>query len=344
MKNHIYIGLVKDNALVHLSVGDDGNLSLVKTYAHESGVPSVKALPNKQTLYLSTGTDNGAVVDAFRIDPETGELLEKTSSHDIAGTFCYLTTDPSENFLLGAAYGTGDIVVMSLSETGEITGEASLCNENHVSAHSIIVSPDNQHAYVPFVKDVNKLFQYHFDPDTGAMSPQDPAEIPQLENVGPRHPGLHPTKPFLYYTNEQHMGLSVYEIVDGSLNFHGLVKGVTHEDLGVEPDRNMSASDLVITPDGKFLFSGIRDSGDGGVFHDFILSYEIGDDGMPVQIAQLPCKEVPWKFTLMPSGKELLAVYYNSDLLDRFEINDDGTLTLVQSLTIGLGAMDVTVY
>ena len=82
----------------------------------------------------------------------------------------------------------------------------------------------------------------------------------------------HPTLPMVYFSNEQGIGLSSY-----SREANGQLK--VEQDISVLPPGmskiGLSASDLLITPDGKFLYAG------RGHRQDFsrISRYRVLEDG-----------------------------------------------------------------
>jgi 6-phosphogluconolactonase (cycloisomerase 2 family) len=94
----------------------------------------------------------------------------------------------------------------------------------------------------------------------------------------------------------------------------------------------LSASDLLITPDGKFLFAGLR-----GHRQDFsrISRYRVIEDGKAEFLGLTEADKVPWGLTLSPDGKFLLVSATTGASLAAYRISKDGNLKRVA--TAGMG-------
>ena len=114
----------------------------------------------------------------------------------------------------------------------------------------------------------------------------------------------------VYFSNEQGIGLSSYR-----REANGLLK--VEQDVSILPPGmskiGLSASDLLITPDGKFLFAGLR-----GHRQDFdrISRYRVMEDGKAEFLGLTEADQIPWGLPLSPDGKflavashEVLAVF-----------------------------------
>ena len=117
---------------------------------------------------------------------------------------------------------------------------------------------------------------------------------------GPRHMAYHPTLPMVYFSNEQGVGLSTYHREpNGQLKIE--------QDISILPPGiskiGLSASDLLITPNGKFLFAGLRGHSQN---FDHISRYRILENGMAEFLGLTKADKTPWGLTLSPDGKFLL--------------------------------------
>jgi hypothetical protein len=131
----------------------------------------------------------------------------------------------------------------------------------------------------------------------------------------------------VYFTNEQGIGLSTYERrPDGQL--------VLRQDLAALPEgiskQGLTASDLEITPDGKFIFAGLR-----GHTQDFdrITRYRVREDGRAEVLGLTPADKIPWGLALSPDGRYLLVSAYNGATLTGYRITNEGDLVKAGSLT-----------
>ena len=173
-------------------------------------------------------------------------------------------------------------------------------DEGKKEAHCVLVSPDNKYLYIPYVKGNLALLQYRFDASSGTVTPLDPLNANPPVGTGPRHLVYHPTLPMVYFTNEQGIGLSTYErLANGQLSLR--------QDIAILPEgmskEGLSASDLEITPDGKFIFAGLR-----GHSQDFdrIARYRVREDGQAELLGLTPTDKIPWGLALSPDGRYLL--------------------------------------
>lgn len=280
---------------------------------------TITAHPEKPLLYVAGNRDgNGATLALAGDGSVTGTTIFET-----ANGYSYLSTDRAANFLLGCSYGEGVVDVYELDETGSVGPRVSTVDEGRKAAHCVLPSPDNRSVYIPYVKDSNALFQYHFDPETGGLTPMERLDAGPPAGTGPRHLAYHPTLPLLYFSNEQHLGVSVYERAESGLL---TLKQVCDLPGGGAPAEGVSSSDIVITPDGKFVFAGIR-----GHQHefDFISRYRVEDDGTLVGLGRTEADKIPWGLALSPDGGFLCATGFEAASLMVFRIGDEGELERV---------------
>ena len=145
----------------------------------------------------------------------------------------------------------------------------------------------------------------------------------------------HPTMPMVYFSNEQGIGLSTYH-----REANGQLK--VEQDISILPPGmskiGLSASDLVITPDGKFLFAGLR-----GHRQDFdrISRYRILEDGKAEFMGLTEADKIPWGLTLSPDGKFLLASATTGASLTAYRITPKGNLEKAASLVWDSGMTDL---
>jgi 6-phosphogluconolactonase len=171
------------------------------------------------------------------------------------------------------------------------------------------------------VKGNNAILQYRFDSKTGSIEPMEPANALPPAGTGPRHIAYHPALPVVYFSNEQNLGVSVYDRdTDGRLKFRKVCEAVTAD----EPKEG-NASDIVITPDGRFLFAGVCG-------FDWITSYRIAEDGDISLIGRTPADKTPWGFTLSPKAEFLFVTASNGAAITAYKVGKDGSLEKAASI------------
>ncbi|MDA0810307.1 MAG: beta-propeller fold lactonase family protein [Planctomycetota bacterium] len=282
--------------------------------------------PKKPLLYVAGGSgERGKVPGAVVTLARNGGY----ASHqrvDLNDDAAYLSLDRNGEFLFGVSYGNGRLNVYRLGEDGLPGKAVATIDEGKKEAHCVLISPDNQFLYIPYVKSNLALFQYRFDASTGAVTPLDPHNADPPQGTGPRHLVYHPTLPTVYFTNEQGIGLSTYQrSPDGQL--------VLKQDIAILPDGmskdGLSASDLEITPDGKFIFAGLRGHSQN---FDRIARYRVREDGQAELLGLTTADKIPWGLTLSPDGNYLLVSAYNGATLTAYRITTQGDLEKVASL------------
>lgn len=307
----------------------DGGLDLKVAEKPDLGVSGwvIAAHPKMPRLYVAGGGGErgkvpGAVVTLARDGGYASH--QRVDFNDDAA---YLSLDRSGSFLFSVSYGNGRLNVYRLGADGLPGKAVSTVDEGRKEAHCVLISPDNKFLYIPYVKSNLALFQYRFDASSAAVTPLAPLNANPPPGTGPRHLVYHPTLPMVYFTNEQGIGLSTYERrPDGQL--------VLKQDIPVLPEgmskEGLSASDLEITPDGKFIFAGLR-----GHSQDFdrIARYRVREDGQAQLLGLTKADKIPWGLTLSPDAEYLLVSAYTGATLTAYRITTEGGLEQAASLS-----------
>jgi hypothetical protein len=131
----------------------------------------------------------------------------------------------------------------------------------------------------------------------------------------------------VYFTNEQGIGLSTYERrSDGQL--------VLSQDIPILPEgmlrEGLTASDLEITPDGRFIFAGLRGHSQD---IDRIARYRVKEEGQAELLGLTQADKIPRGLALSPDGKYLLVSAYNGATLTAYRITSEGDLEQAASLS-----------
>jgi 6-phosphogluconolactonase (cycloisomerase 2 family) len=307
----------------------DGGLELKVVEKPDLGIKGwvIAAHPQKPLLYVAGGGgERGKVPGAVVTLAQDGGY----ASHqrvDLNDDAAYLSLDRSGSFLFGVSYGNGRLNAYRLGADGLPGKAVATIDEAKKEAHCVLISPDNQFLYIPYVKNNLALLQYRFDASSGTITPLDPHDANPPKGTGPRHLVYHPTLPTVYFTNEQGIGLSTYERrPDGQL--------ALRQDIAILPEgmskEGLSASDLEITPDGKFIFAGLR-----GHTQDFdrIARYRVRADGQAELLGLTKADKIPWGLALSPDAKYLLVSAYTGATLTAYRITTEGGLEQAASLS-----------
>ena len=93
-----------------------------------------------------------------------------------------------------------------LGDDGSVGGAATSVVDTDTGAHAMLTDRSNRFAYVPHIARVqdnvleppknipgpNIIYQFRFDPATGALTSNEPATLDQDDMIGPRHFTFHP--------------------------------------------------------------------------------------------------------------------------------------------------------
>lgn len=307
----------------------DGGLTAKIVQREPLGFEAAPVVYRNKLLYVASlrAADNSTNrLAIFRVN---NGRLARANDFDMNHGSAYLSIDRTGRFLLGVSYFEGHADVYRLNNSGMPAGHVAAVFEGRDKAHSILTSPDNRFVYIPYVKDNNAMFQYEFDDKTGHLQALDPpqAEIPA--GIGPRHVAFHPMLPFVYFSNEQHLGVTAFRIAKGGQ----LQRGSICNPGTLKPADGIAASDITITPDGRFVFVGVRDFAKGQV--DAIHRYAVQQDGTLNHLGETPADAIPWGLQISPDHNFLLVTAARGGSLTAFRIDNEGGLQEAASLPWG---------
>ena len=326
---HVYSPSSKENTLWIVKAtpkGESLKLEVAEKVKFDFSGRVITAHPSKPLLYVSaTGGDPGKVPGAVIFLNKDGSY-QKHQNINFNDGACYLSLDIENRHILGVSYGNGRLNVYPLDDLG-IPGKAvTTIDEGKKEAHCVLLPPDGKNVYIPYVKGNLAVLQYAYDGNTGKVTPLKPKEAKPPLGSGPRHMAYHPTLPMVYFSNEQGIGLSTYR-----REANGQLK--VEQDISILPPGmskiGLSASDLLITPDGKFLYAGLR-----GHRQDFsrISRYRVLEDGKAEFLGLTEADQVPWGLTLSPDSQFLLVSATTGASLAAYRISKDGNLNRVATL------------
>ncbi len=299
------------------------------------GGSTITAHRDKPLLYVAAGGGSAGEVPAVVVTLDAAGAYANHEPVKLKHGSAYLSTDRSGRFLLSADYGGGAVDIYALNTAGAPDLRVGGADEGLKQAHAVLPSLDNRFIYIPYVKGSNALFQYSFDAATGQMTPLEPKDAAPPADTGPRHPAYHPKLPIVYFSNEQHLGVSVYDQQEsGQLKIRQICDAV---DEG-ESKEGISSSDIVITPDGRFLFAGIR--GHSRAF-DWIARYRIQENGEVALLGLTTADKIPWGFALSPDGAFLVVSAFDGATLNAYRIGEEGGLAKVASLACDKNISDI---
>lgn len=290
-------------------------------------------------LIVTSSAKGGPTVAAIAVDEK--DELRIIRSSKLPHPAGYTSVDRSGRYLMTAHYVTGTIAVYRIDDDGSVGADVCTITTPNKEAHCVLTTLDNQFAYIPCVKNNNALYQFAFDETTGQLSPMDKFDASPPAMFGPRHVAYHPTLPIAYFSNEQQLGVSVYEIgPTGQLTDRQHAATMPRRTPFEQGKRDLHASDLVITPDGRRLFVAVRDfNGD----EDSVFAFRVEADGRLSLRSRTMVGDIPWKLDLSPDGKYLLVSEAFEGRLSILAIGNDALLTVAGQVDWNAQVRDMVV-
>ncbi len=259
------------------------------------------------------------VVTAYRIDRATGALTYINKQATRGNISVHVSLDATERWLFVANYLLGPagarppqaVVVFPVEPDGGVGAPvATVAHQGsgpHVARqemphpHCVVPSPDNRHVLVADLG-IDKVLTYRFDAEVGSLNLAHTLSLPP--GSGPRSVAFHPNGRVAFVTLE--LGNAV-----AALGWDAAGATVLAQVAGTLPEGwqgESTCSDLVIAPDGRFLYVANRG-------HDSIAVFEIEPGSGRLSLVQHAKTHgaTTRHITLDLSGRFLLAANQNGD-------------------------------
>jgi 6-phosphogluconolactonase len=274
--------------------------------------------PNGKFLYAVNWEQDGGV-SSFRINAKTGALtfLNRVSAHGALPN--QVVVDPSGRVAVTVNYASGSLAAYRLEPDGKL-GEAFFVDRHSgkplspkqpgARQHGIQFSKDDKYLFIADLG-LDRVYSYRFDAAMPSISPANPPWVETHAGAGPRRIQMSPDGKFLYVDHETDSEVGVYAIDGGRLKEIQVI-GTVPPDVRA---RNTTA-ELVISPDGRFLYVGNRG-------HDSVAVFSIDRS-----TGKLALKEdvasggrTPRNLRIDPSGNWLFAANENGGNVTGFRLD-----------------------
>jgi 6-phosphogluconolactonase len=289
-----------------------GALELIeKTPVPGTDKPSPASLPmatspDKHFLYAQLRSAPYPV-STFAIDQTTGRLKHMAAT-PLVDQMAYINTDRTGKFLLAASYVGAKLAIYPINAQSIVEAKATQILDTKPKAHCVVIDASNQHVYVP-VLGGDIVLELNFASATGTVTPNGPGQIATKTGAGPRHLTFHPNGKFAYLITETTATIGAFAVDPAS----GLLKELQFVDTNVYKEQP-AASDIHVTPDGKFLYGAERKT-------SMLIGYKIDPNrGTLTQIGRFPTEKTPRGFAIDPRGKFLLSVGMDSAAMTVYAI------------------------
>jgi 6-phosphogluconolactonase len=282
--------------------------------------------PDKKFLFVGVRSKPYTVA-TFAIDQTTGKLTH-VGDGPLADSMAYVMPDRTGHFLLSASYPGAKIAVNPIGANG-VVGPVQQTIGDIPNAHSIQLDAANRYAIVPSLGS-DTVRQFKFDATTGTLTPNTPDRIAVKPKDGPRHFAFDNDGKTVYLIGETSANLYVFDY-DKQTGLLSQKQQTNFTVDGYVPSADSwLASDIHITPNGKFLYTAVRST-------STVAAFKIDPaTGLVSPIGTFPTETFPRAFAIDPTGHFLLATGQLSGHVMSYSIDQDtGALTILKRYPVG---------
>lgn len=333
----MYVGTYTNNGskgIYAYRYSETGKLKLISLAAETENPSFLVADASGAHLYAVNELEkyqekSSGAVTAFAINRATRKLKELNKVASRGADPCFISFDRNRKYLLVANYTSGNVAVFPVSTDGKV-GEASSVSNNEgalgpnkerqekAHAHWIQASSRNRFVYVSDLG-LDRVLIYKFDPATGKLSRIDSAGPSKdfflatlAPGTGPRHVAFSSDGNFMYVLGELDSTVTVFandnkEMYRAIQKISALPKGFSGKN---------TAAEIVVHPNGKFLYTSNRGDDSIAVFAIDAAS------GKLTFIQRVPSGgKTPRHFAIDPSGTHIFAANQDTGNIVEFEID-----------------------
>jgi 6-phosphogluconolactonase len=343
----VYVSNAEDGNIGMYALQPDGTLQPGPRFDAGKVVMPMSVSPDKRFLYAAVRSKPFVVI-TYAIDGKTG-ALKQLSTGPLAESFPYISVDRTGRYLLGASYGGHLVSVNAIGSDGKASEPIQVIPTAR-NAHAIITDQTNRYVFVPHLG-TDQVFQFRLDAKTGHLTANTPPVVQMKAMTGPRHIIMSPDNKFAYLLNELVATVTTLSLdpATGLLTEVSsasalpadtkLVPGAPRGAVGApgqaprDTANDIWASDLHLTPDGKFLYAAERTSSSIAA-----LAVEAAT-GKLTYLASTPTEKQPRGFRIDPKGRYVVVSGEKSETISVYQIDGaSGGLKLLQRYPTGKGS------
>ena len=297
MTDVLYVSITGDEPhLAGYHIGADGGVSLASRLDLNGSPGALVASPDSRYLYADVTIDGVHHAWSFRIDAGDGSLEHFGTAEIGPPNPCHLSTDNRGRFLLAAYYSDGIVTVHRIGDDGAVVDPRVQMVETALRAHYIQTDVSNRYAFAPHVCDEDAIWQFHFDEETGTLTPNSVPKASPEGRQGPRHMCFHPNGRYAFSNGEQGSSVTAWSF-DADAGTLSPLQTLSTLPEGWEGDN--SCSQIRITPDGRFVYSCNRG-------HHSLAGFRVdGSTGALEAIGQFATDPTPRPLAISPDGNHV---------------------------------------
>ena len=343
---------------VYVSNAEDGDIGMYTLQADGSLQPGQRFKAAKVVMPMTVSPDKRFLIAAVRskpyqaytygIDRNSG-ALNLVGTGPLAESFPYVALDRGGRFLLGASYGAHLVSVNPVGADGRV-GEPLQVIPTARNAHAIRIDNTNRFVFVPHLG-TDQVLQFIFDEKSGRLTANTPPLVQLKQGTGPRHLIISGDNRFVYLLNELTATVTTLALdantgtlkeIDSVSALPAdtkLVTGMPRGAVGAagaaprNTDNDIWASDLHLTPNGRFLYAAERTSSTLGAFRVEAQS------GKLTYLGNTPTEKQPRGFRIDPTGRFVVVSGEKSDTISSYAIDaESGALKPIGRYPTGKGS------
>jgi 6-phosphogluconolactonase len=345
---------------VYVTNAEDGDIGMYTLQADGSLRPGERTKAANLVMPMAVSPDKRFLVAAVRsklfqaytysIDKSSG-ALNLVGTGPLAESYPYISFDHHGRYLLGASYGANQVGVNPVGPDGKV-GEPQQVIPTARNAHSIRIDNTNRFVFVPHLG-TDQVFQFTFDEKSGKLTANTPPVLQLKQGTGPRHIIFSADNRFVYLLSEMAGTITALSLDPNTGTLKEvdsvsvlppdtkLVPGVPRGAVGTpganqaprNTDNDIWASDLHLTPNGRFLYAAERTSSTLGAFR-----VDTGS-GKLTYLGSTPTEKQPRGFNVDPTGRFVVVSGEQSDTISSYAIDaETGALKPIGRYPTGKGA------
>jgi len=304
-----YVAGGKGITLFHVNTGN-GAMTRLSVAAPKTVSWLACNQPGHMLYAVAPGEPDGSV-STFAIEHGSGALTRRNSVGARGPAPGHVAVHPSNRFVL-VAHAGGGVAVFPVDDSGALGEASDMQGQAVASAPCGMVAADPQGRFILATDAAaDRLLRYSLDVTTGKLAPAgDPVAV--APGSAPGRFVFAPKGRMLYVLHERTGIVASYDY-DADTAALKPVQQVSVLPPGYAGA--VSASDLAITADGRFLYASVR-------VHDAIAVFAVGEGGRLTPIGEAWTRaDGPASFTVSPDGSTLFACDTLAGTITSFRIS-----------------------
>jgi 6-phosphogluconolactonase len=226
--------------------------------------PSFLAMRRDQRFLYSVHGDQ-TYATAYAVDRETGQLTVLGKAETGGTNGVHQAIAPDGRFMVVANYASGNVAVLPIRQDGSLAAAAQVAplegkpgphrgEQDSSHPHNVVFDPWGRYVIVPD-KGLDRVFVFHYDAQSGRLSPTAQGSVAARPGSAPRHAAFHLTLPVAWVVNELGSSVTTYhwDADRGELRPMQILPSIPPDYTGEN-----TGSEIAVGHDGRFVYASNR--------------------------------------------------------------------------------------